>query len=1552
MKRSYFRQPIAAILAAVLCLFSLPPSTALAQRSVTISWNASTNPFLKNYNVYYKETGSGSEEIKITVPLEGLNDPEHPELTIDGLDDYTSYTFTVKELLDTGLEADTEYCYRVRAVNDAGPSDYSNHVCISTPATPTGPGDPLYTLTITETGSGIVSKNPNFAKYRLDEQVLITTLPSPGWSFLRWTGDATGTSPQISLAMSSNTTVTAEFESTIDDFVGYWSFDDGTAEDQSLNGNDGILSGAEVSDIHGVRAMTLDEWGDHLEFPDSASLSFPGNQLTLACWMNPSHFLNNRVTIMQRSRPGGESSPAWYDWQLYARADDAPTAYHPVFRIELDGDSEIDTNEQVEADVILIPRNWYFVVATYDGTNLKIYIDGILRGTTNAAGGTIPNSGESIWVGGNSVWDEYFNGIIDEVRIYDRALSASEVQALMFAGPVPGPPFPPFSPAVTPVSPSQVSLAWTDTSRNEAYFEIERKRTIGGIYGKLATLGMNEEQFEDTQVQNESIILSQLIIPAMQPESLISTPFDGERLNSLSAITGSTASGDLDAQAVYLQITDGTQYLHSTPPNYTHTWEPTPFWIEIPITGDPEWSYNVADVFNPVQIQTDTLFTVRSYASDGMGHDQSIPDEVSFFLDVTAPTGTVTYNGDPSRIRTGRLMITVEFDEGLGNAPRISISSSGPLDVDSVPMTGVGTHWNYPVDIPPGDNSTYDVLIFGISDLAGNTRADLSSSFTTESVDTDGDGLPDSWELANGTDPNVSGGIHGKTGDIDGDGSSNFEEYANETAQYSTFEYPGYSPMDLTLEWAYWEDATIYGFRIYYQSGSVPGDYNGVGADQGPSPIEILPAELDNPGNLLNPQFTITGLDNNEIYRFVVTAWVNGDESTFSNQAVYDKTLPQSEILYPTNDQFLNSLPTISGSSQPSDLSIITGIEIQVTDGSQYLSNAGSWIDTPAWFVPSDTANPASWSHDTASISFQQGAYNVRSRATDSAPKAEILPDEIRFTYDNVSPVGTIYFNGAITDHVSESQLFIAATFSEPLLETAGETPKIQILGGGPLDTGSPVNMSGSGNHWMYEVDIPVGDNTRYTVTVSNGVDLAGNAAEILSGTVTTGAIDTDDDRIPDFRDDDDDNDGLPDSEEAVYGLDPLIDDTIADTDVDGYPNLTELIAGTSITNRGPDTPLLIPLDNPSELIPELTAGTYSDFEGDAHIKSIWQISTDETFSDDGQLVFHLETDKFLEGLPVPDLVLNPDSTAFSRVLFIDSNNGPSLWSAASAIITGQDDEDVDGDGVPDTQSVLDDTVDLTGDGQNDQFSNTYKAVYTTDPAEDNIIGVECITAGCLLERLTAKSPDYILDPENRPLALPFGLIGFRLSGLPVGGQAEVLIRPLVLFEFEEYELAWFAYDLDIGWQDFADNSTTHPDGTVTIILVDGGPGDGDGVANGVIVILSGPGVPQNCFIATAAFGSPMERNVRYLSDFRDRYLFNNALGKSSVAFYYRYSPALADYINTNPFIKKLVSLALLPIAWVAYTSVQYGGGLILFLTAFCFVTVICARITCRLRNR
>lgn len=92
--------------------------------------------------------------------------------------------------------------------------------------------------------------------------------------------------------------------------------------------------------------------------------------------------------------------------------------------------------------------------------------------------------------------------------------------------------------------------------------------------------------------------------------------------------------------------------------------------------------------------------------------------------------------------------------------------------------------------------------------------------------------------------------------------------------------------VDVTLAWSPNTEVDVEGYRLYYKIGANGPPYNGVGATEGDAPITIWTDELYNPDQ---PEFTIHGLEENETYYFVLTAYdIDGYESAYSEEVSFN----------------------------------------------------------------------------------------------------------------------------------------------------------------------------------------------------------------------------------------------------------------------------------------------------------------------------------------------------------------------------------------------------------------------------------------------------------------------------------------------------------------------------------------------------------------------------------------------------------------------------------------------------------------------------------------
>lgn len=189
-----------------------------------------------------------------------------------------------------------------------------------------------------------------------------------------------------------------------DGLVAYWSFDNlyDPGHDDSGNLHDGTVNGATWSS-NGISggAMSFDGIDDYITLVD---LEFP-KILTVTAWIKTSlTYVGDIVT-----------SPNSFLFFV-----------HNGTRLSalINGGCQVFSTGSVNDGI------WHFAATTYDGNLLKLYVDGVLHDSNHSSGLLETSWDPNIGRRGGQDHGGYFNGTIDEIRIYDRALSEAEIQSL------------------------------------------------------------------------------------------------------------------------------------------------------------------------------------------------------------------------------------------------------------------------------------------------------------------------------------------------------------------------------------------------------------------------------------------------------------------------------------------------------------------------------------------------------------------------------------------------------------------------------------------------------------------------------------------------------------------------------------------------------------------------------------------------------------------------------------------------------------------------------------------------------------------------------------------------------------------------------------------------------------------------------------------------------------------------------------------------------------------------------------------------------------------
>ncbi len=267
------------------------------------------------------------------------------------------------------------------------------------------------------------------------------------------------------------------------------------------------------------------------------------------------------------------------------------------------------------------------------------------------------------------------------------------------------------------------------------------------------------------------------------------------------------------------------------------------------------------------------------------------------------------------------------------------------------------------------------------------------------------------------------------------------------------------------------------------------------------------------------------------------------------------------------------------------------------------------------------------------------------------------------------------------------------------------------------------------------------------------------------------------------------------------------------------------------MSNGGGDTPLDPMLNNTPQA---------DDVDPASRQETHWQV-----FRDDGthsQLcVYEAQSDKALEQLHLPPLVLDEATTYFWRSRYLNSSGTGSEWATAQYFTTGVREGDSDGNGILDAQEIAVD-ADLNADGIADQEQVKLRGVLT-------LVGEGSIAVDAMKDdQVQAVEAVLSLDPADPDLdsgggyELPLGLVAFKLALTHGASGASVTLH---LSHAPGEGMTLLTFDTANGWQSAADLAQlTDAGNTALLTLTDGGSEDVDGVVNGLIVFTGGFGRP------------------------------------------------------------------------------------------------------------
>src|SRR6185312_2334068 len=240
-----------------------------------------------------------------------------------------------------------------------------------------------------------------------------------------------------------------------------YNFDEGagtTLTDVSGNGNNGTVLGGATWTAAGKNggALEFDGTNDRVSIPSSPSLNAT-TAVTIEAWVFPTATQSGWRAIVQKEADS---------YLLHASNDAGP------LRPAAGGTFPGGVVQSISAPSAIAVNTWTHLAMTYDGTAIRIFVNGT-QVTSTPRTGALQTNNNQLSIAGTTVYGEFFRGRIDDVRVYTRALSVSEIQTDMntpVGGTVPPPdtqaPSAPGGAGAAATSQTQITVNWSASTDN------------------------------------------------------------------------------------------------------------------------------------------------------------------------------------------------------------------------------------------------------------------------------------------------------------------------------------------------------------------------------------------------------------------------------------------------------------------------------------------------------------------------------------------------------------------------------------------------------------------------------------------------------------------------------------------------------------------------------------------------------------------------------------------------------------------------------------------------------------------------------------------------------------------------------------------------------------------------------------------------------------------------------------------------------------------------------------------------------------------------------